>query len=116
MTTGANVPPSAPPPPGSRSIWSRMIRAAKLDVNLYEEVEHESDPLNSDSLPVDPNKVFGIVIGNTFSILNDADPTGVLYGETFSIPFAVLNDADPSGEPFGHVWGPLFSIENQAGQ
>jgi hypothetical protein len=42
MTTETNAPPATPPPTGSRSIWSRMIRAAKLDVNLYEEVEHES--------------------------------------------------------------------------
>lgn len=42
MTTESNAPPAVPPQPGSRSIWSRMIRAARLDINLYEEVEHES--------------------------------------------------------------------------
>jgi hypothetical protein len=42
MTTESNAPPAVPPRPGSRSIWSRMIRAARLDINLYEEVEHES--------------------------------------------------------------------------
>ena len=42
MTMETDVPPAAPPQPGSRSIWRRMIRAARIDINLYEEVEHES--------------------------------------------------------------------------
>ncbi|MBM4445203.1 MAG: hypothetical protein FJ020_07870 [Chloroflexi bacterium] len=42
MTTEDKAPPAAPPQPGSRSIWSRMVRAARIDISLYEEVEHES--------------------------------------------------------------------------
>lgn len=41
MSAQANGPPSAPLS-GSGSIWSRMVRAARLDVSLYEEVEHDS--------------------------------------------------------------------------
>ncbi len=42
MTTEDKAPPAVQPQPGSRSIWSRMVRAARIDISLYEEVEHES--------------------------------------------------------------------------
>ena len=42
MTTEDKAPPATPSQPGPRSIWSRMVRAARIDVSLYEEVEHDS--------------------------------------------------------------------------
>jgi hypothetical protein len=39
MSTESPAPSAAPP---SASIWNRMIRAAQLDINLYEEVEHDT--------------------------------------------------------------------------
>jgi hypothetical protein len=30
------------PPRSSESLWSKMMRAARLDINLYEEVEHDT--------------------------------------------------------------------------
>lgn len=40
MTTEGPIPSA--PPQSSDSLWNKMIRAARLDINLYEEVEHDT--------------------------------------------------------------------------
>ena len=80
-----------------------------------EEKEFASNPLDENSLPVDPNVIIGEVVGPIFSVLNQTNPTGELFGETFALPFSVENQIDPTGEMVGEAVSPIVSIENGFG-
>jgi YD repeat-containing protein len=79
-----------------------------------EEVQHGSNPLDARSIPVNPRMVFGVVVGNTFTIINSALPSANLPTiQAVGAIFTIDNGGLPTPNlPFTQVVGPLFTIDN----
>jgi hypothetical protein len=92
MTTETPTPAAPPaPPPASKSIWSRMIRAWKLDVSLYEEVEaDESSTIQAFAVVVIVALATGIGSGIGSAMAEDAGPLSFLWGLLLGLGTALI--------------------------
>ena len=91
MTTEMPETPIPSTPLSTGSLWRKMVRAAKLDINLYEEVEHDS------SVTIQAFLVVVIValaagIGSAVNsvIVDEAEPLYFLWGLLWGLASAIF--------------------------